>query len=48
MVLLAVGEWARYGRQTITYSADAEPRLEQLGRQGKARRRSASATTGPA
>jgi hypothetical protein len=31
MVLLAVGEWARYGRQTITYSIDAEPRLEQLG-----------------
>jgi len=31
MVLLAVGEWARYGRQIITYSTDAEPRLEQLG-----------------
>jgi hypothetical protein len=31
MVLLAVGEWARYGRQVITYSADARPRTEQLG-----------------
>jgi hypothetical protein len=31
MVLLAVGEWARYGRQIITYSADARPRTEQLG-----------------
>jgi len=31
MVLLAVGEWARYGRQVITYSADADPRTEQLG-----------------
>jgi hypothetical protein len=31
MVLLAVGEWARYGRQVITYSADAPPRTEQLG-----------------
>lgn len=31
MVLLAVGEWARYGRQVITYSADAAPRTEQLG-----------------
>jgi len=31
MVLLAVGEWARYGRQVITYSADSPPRTEQLG-----------------
>jgi hypothetical protein len=31
MVLLAVGEWARYGKQVITYSADAPPRTEQLG-----------------
>ena len=31
MVLLAVGEWARFGRQIITYSANAEPRTEQLG-----------------
>jgi hypothetical protein len=31
MVLLAVGEWARYGRQVILYSADAGPRTEQLG-----------------
>ena len=31
MVLLAVGEWARYGRQVITYSADAAPHTEQLG-----------------
>jgi hypothetical protein len=31
MVLLAVGEWARYGRQIITYSADARLRTEQLG-----------------
>jgi Uncharacterized protein conserved in bacteria (DUF2272) len=31
MVLLAVGEWARYGRQVVTYSADAPPRTEQLG-----------------
>ena len=31
MVLLAVGEWARFGRQVITYSADAPPRTEQLG-----------------
>lgn len=31
MVLLAVGEWARFGRQIITYSADAPPRVEQLG-----------------
>jgi len=31
MVLLAVGEWARYGKQVITYSANAPPRTEQLG-----------------
>jgi hypothetical protein len=31
MVLLAVGEWARFGKQIITYSADAAPRTEQLG-----------------
>jgi hypothetical protein len=31
MVLLAVQEWARYGRQTITYSANGTPRTEQLG-----------------
>ena len=31
MVLLAVGEWARYGKQVITYSANAPPRAEQLG-----------------
>jgi hypothetical protein len=31
MVLLAVGEWARFGRQVITYSANAAPRTEQLG-----------------
>ena len=31
MVLLAVGEWARFGRQIITYSATAAPRTEQLG-----------------
>ena len=31
MVLLAVGEWARFGRQVIIYSADAPPRTEQLG-----------------
>ena len=31
MVLLAVGEWARFGRQVITYSANAPPRTEQLG-----------------
>jgi hypothetical protein len=31
MVLLAVGEWARFGKQLITYSADAAPRTEQLG-----------------
>jgi hypothetical protein len=31
MVLLAVGEWARFGKQVIIYSADAAPRTEQLG-----------------
>ena len=31
MVLLAVGEWARFGRQIIIYSTDAPPRTEQLG-----------------
>ena len=31
MVLLAVGEWARFGKQVVAYSADAPPRLEQLG-----------------
>lgn len=31
MVLLAVGEWGRFGRQVITYSNDAAPRTEQLG-----------------
>lgn len=40
MVLLAVGEWARYGKQVITYSADAEPRIEQLGiKEGQAPQR---------
>ena len=31
MVLLAVGEWARFGKQVITYSTDAAPRIEQVG-----------------
>ena len=31
MVLLAVQEWARYGRQVIIYPANGEPRIEQLG-----------------
>jgi hypothetical protein len=31
MVLLAVGEWARFGRQITTYSTNAPPRTEQLG-----------------
>jgi Uncharacterized protein conserved in bacteria (DUF2272) len=31
MVLLAVGEWARFGRQVVTYSTDQPPRTEQLG-----------------
>ena len=31
MVLLAVGEWARFGRQVVVYSADQPPRTEQQG-----------------
>jgi hypothetical protein len=31
MVLLAVGEWARFGRQVVVYSSDQPPRSEQLG-----------------
>ncbi len=31
MVLLAVGEWARFGRQVTIYSVDKPPRTEQLG-----------------
>jgi hypothetical protein len=31
MVLLAVGEWARFGRQTTIYSTDAPPRTAQSG-----------------
>lgn len=31
MVLLAVQEWARYGRQTIVYPAEGPARTEQLG-----------------
>ncbi|MBN9087526.1 MAG: DUF2272 domain-containing protein [Reyranella sp.] len=31
MVLLAVQEWARYGKQVIAYPADGKPRTEQLG-----------------
>jgi hypothetical protein len=31
MVLLAVQEWARYGRQVVTYTANGTPRIEQLG-----------------
>ena len=31
MVLLAVGEWARFGRQVIVYSPDQPPRTEQQG-----------------
>ena len=31
MVLLAVGEWARFRRQVVIYSSDAPPRTEQLG-----------------
>lgn len=31
MILLAVGEWGRFGKQVITYSNDAPPRIEQLG-----------------
>src|SRR5437762_398518 len=32
MVLLAVQEWARYGRQVITYQAKGETSLENLDR----------------
>lgn len=31
MVLLAVQEWARYGRQTIVYPAEGPARTKQLG-----------------
>ena len=31
MVLLAVQEWARYGKQTIVYPIDGKPRTEQEG-----------------
>src|SRR5260370_7547282 len=31
MVLLAVGEWARFGQQVIIYSADAAPPTQPLG-----------------
>lgn len=31
MVLLAVGEWARFGRQVVVYSPDQPPRTEQQG-----------------
>ena len=31
MVLLAVGEWARFGRQTIVYASDAPKKVEQPG-----------------
>ena len=31
MVLLAVQEWARFGRQTTLYSVDGPPRTVQLG-----------------
>ena len=31
MVLLAVGEWARFGRQVTIYSTTAPPRTEQQG-----------------
>ena len=31
MVLLAVGEWARFGRQVIVFSSDLPPRTEQQG-----------------
>src|SRR5258708_4028156 len=33
MVLLAVQEWARYGRQTITFPRSGPPRTDQLGMQ---------------
>ena len=31
MVLLAVGEWARFGKQVITYTSGSSPRVEWLG-----------------
>jgi len=31
MVLLAVQEWARYGRQTVTFAKSGPPRTKQLG-----------------
>ena len=31
MVLLAVGEWARFGKQVIVYSSAAPPRRQSLG-----------------
>jgi len=31
MILLAVGEWGRFGKQVITYSDNGPPRTEQLG-----------------
>lgn len=31
MVLLAVGEWARFGRQVVVYTSDQPPRTEQAG-----------------
>ncbi|MBV8188130.1 MAG: DUF2272 domain-containing protein [Alphaproteobacteria bacterium] len=31
MVLLAVGEWARFGREVVVYSSDAPRRTETLG-----------------
>jgi len=31
MALLAVAEWARYGRQVVVYSSDAPPRTVQVG-----------------
>ncbi len=31
MVLLAVGEWARFGRQTVVHASDAPPRIEVRG-----------------
>ena len=31
MVLLAVGEWARFGRQVIVYTSDQPSRTEQAG-----------------
>ena len=47
MVLLAVGEWARFGRQAITYSAE-RPRAPSSSASRSATRRSASTTTGRA